>query len=80
MAEGVRREGELQETACTLAAGEGLFLLWARKNAEVDELLPILVAEAEPCGRAVLEVEMNSSHSMFDASPDAGSGEFVRRG
>ena len=80
MIEGVRRKGEIQETGRTLAAGEGLFLLGAGKNAEVDELRPVLVAEAELGSRVVLEIEMDPSHSMVDPPPDAGSGEVVGSG
>ena len=80
VAEGVRREGEIQETARTLASGEGLFLLGARKNAEVDELSPVLVAKAELSGRTVLEIEMDPSHPMVDPPSDAGGGKFVRSG
>jgi len=80
VAEGVRCEGVFRESARPFTAGQGLFLLGARKNAQVDELLSELVAETELGGRTVLEIEVDPSHPMVDPSPDAGGGEVVRGG
>ena len=62
---------------CPLPACESIFLLGARQHAEVDELLAVLVTDAEVGGRAILEIEMNSPHAVVDPATDAGGGEVV---
>lgn len=75
--ERIRREGEIRKSVRTLTTCECCFFFRARQNAEVNELLPVLVAEAELSGRAVLEIEMDPSHPVVDPSSDAGCCETV---
>ena len=78
VAEGVRREGETGESARTFTAGQGLFLVETRENAQVDELSPVLVAEAEFSGRTILEIEVDTPDAVVHTPSDAGGGEVVR--
>jgi hypothetical protein len=43
----------------------------------MDQLLPILVAEPELGGRAVLEIEVDPSHPVVDPSADTSGCEIV---
>ena len=40
-------------------------------------MLAILVSDAEPRSRLLLELELDPSHTVVDPAPDAGGGEII---
>ena len=74
---GIGSEGKVRKTTRPFTARQGVFLLGARQHPETDELLAVLVAEAKPGGRVILEIEVDPSYMVVDAAADTRGGKVI---